>query len=227
MLNIKDRDREFKSQAYGEFAAVTKALGSPIRLEILDLLIQGPLSVEKIALAIGLPIANTSQHLQVLKRSCVVKTERDGTTIFYRVNKGVAELFSNFRALAECQNTKLIEIKRDYYENERATETIDQRTLEAKLIAREAVLLDVRPSNEYDFAHILGARSIPIDELPARMSELPTDSLIVATCRGPYCVYAAQAVQALLASGREAVRFEGGVTEWEITSADRAKERTP
>lgn len=211
MLN----NREFKDAVYGAFAEVGKALSSPRRLELLDLLVQGPRSVEALATSVGQPLANTSQHLQVLKRARVVETERHGTTIEYRLAEGVAEVFVALRRLAEARSPVLADAKRVYFASADAEETIDRRELRRRLTEGSAVLLDVRPAAEFAHGHVEGAQSIPIDQLDDRLAELPEDQLVVATCRGPYCVYAADAVRILRASGREAVRFEDGVGEWQ------------
>ncbi|TNE83997.1 MAG: ArsR family transcriptional regulator [Deltaproteobacteria bacterium] len=202
--------REFKNEVYSTFAEVTKALANPLRLEILDLLLQSPRSVDAIASAIGQSTANTSQHLQVLKRSRVVETRRFGTTIEYALVAGVSEVFVALRRLAEARHPLLDQAKRDYF----GEASISRPALRAALASKTAVLLDVRPRLEFEHAHLPGALSIPIRELASRLDELPDDRLIVATCRGPYCTYADEAVHLIRASGREAVRFEDGVGEW-------------
>ena len=211
-MNIESR--AFKDEVYGAFAAVAKALASPRRLELLDLLIQGPRSVEGLARAAGQSVANTSQHLQVLRRAQVVERERRGTTITYRLAPGVAEVFVALRRLARARSPELERAERRFYAGAQAPEAIGREELIERLAAGGAVLLDVRPREEYAQAHIPGALSIPIGELEERLGELPADRLVVATCRGPYCVFAAEAVRLLRRRGREAVRFEQGVAEW-------------
>jgi rhodanese-related sulfurtransferase len=208
--------RAFKDSVYGAFAEVARSLSSPRRLELLDLLIQGPRPVEALAEALGQSVGNTSQHLQVLKRSRLVETTRRGTTIEYRLAPGVAEVFAALRRLAGDRSPALSQAMAAYYGGADGEEPIDRDTLRRRLKEGSVVLLDVRPRAEFAHAHVSGATSIPIDELEARLEELPGDQLVVATCRGPYCVFAAQAVQTLRASGRRAVRFEGGVAEWAL-----------
>ncbi len=221
MQNTRTDARTFKDQAYTAFAEVTKALANPRRLELLDLLVQRPHFVDELAQATGAPVATTSQHLQVLKRAHVVDTTRHGTAIAYRLAPGVAEVFVALRRLAEARSAELVEAKRRYYAD--APEVIDADALQERLDADDVVLLDVRPHGEFVHGHVAGARSLPIAELPQRLDELPEDKLVVATCRGPYCVYAKQAVQALRASGRRAVRFEDGVAEWALDGRDVAR----
>lgn len=212
MLNNKIQTRQSKDFVYGAFAEVTKALSSPRRLELLDLLLQGPRPVEGLARAVGQPLANASQHLQVLKRARVVETERRGTTIEYRLAPAVADVFVALRRLAEARNPALPPARERLHGD--ALETIDRASLQAGLAAGGVTLIDVRPAGEYAHAHLPDALSMPIDELEARIDELPEDALVVATCRGPYCVFAADAVRILRRHGRRAVRFEDGPGEW-------------
>jgi len=214
MLNSKIEPRAFKDEAYGAFAGVTRALSSPRRLELLDLLIQGPLGVEALARAVDQPTANTSQHLQALKRSRLVETERRGTRIEYRLAPGVADVFVALRRLAAARSPDLQRATERFYLSAGAPEIIDPASLKARLAAGGVTLIDVRPAAEYANGHIPGALSLPLGALPARLEELPGDGLVVVTCRGPYCVFAADAVRLLRGSGREAVRFEDGVADW-------------
>ncbi len=207
--------RDFKDQAYGAFAVVTKVLSHPTRLEILDQLAQRPHRVESLAAVVGQSVGNTSQHLQVLKRGRLVETTRHGTAIEYRLAPGVADVFVALRRLAEARSAELVQVKRAFFEDA-DDGLIDGRTLRRELASRQVVLLDVRPRDEFDHDHVAGARSLPMDEIDDRMHELPMDKLIVAICRGPFCAFAADAVRKLRASGREAVRFEDGVAEWRV-----------
>ena len=217
MLNNKIDPRAFKTEAYTAFAAVTRALSSPRRLELLDLLIQGPLTVEALARAVEQPTANTSQHLQTLKRSRLVMTERSGTHIAYRLAPGVADVFVALRRLATAHSPDLQRATEAFYQSAGAPETIDRDALMTRLADGKVTLIDVRPAREYASGHIPGALSMPLDALSERLSEgggLPGDGLVVVTCRGPYCVFAARAVRLLRGVGRAAVRFEDGVAEW-------------
>lgn len=216
MLNIEDEVRNFKNEAYGAFAEVTKALSSPRRLELLDLLVQGPFTVEALATRVSQPMASASQHLQVLKRSRLVVSERHGTSMEYRLAPGVAHVFVSLRRLAERHNPALAVATDRFYTRASAPDSIDADTLRRRMAAHDVVLLDVRPAEEYARAHVAGAVSIPIDELEDRVDELPEQGLVVATCRGPFCVFAAEAVLILRRSGREAVRFEQGVADWSL-----------
>ena len=217
MLNNKTELRAFKDAAYTAFAAVTRALSSPRRLELLDLLIQGPLTVEALARAVEQPTANTSQHLQALKRSRLVMTERSGTHIAYRLAPGVADVFVALRRLATAHSPELQQVIGAFYQGAEAPETIDRAALMARLAGGEVTLIDVRPAREYVSGHIPGALSMPLDALSERLDEglgVPGEGLVVVTCRGPYCVFAARAVRLLRGAGRAAVRFEDGVAEW-------------
>jgi len=212
MLN--NESRVFKTAAYGALAKVGKALSSPRRLEILDLLAQRPLPVDAIARGTGQGVANASQHLQVLKRARVVETRRQGTTVEYRLAPGVAGMLVGLHRLAEARSPELSETRARFFARAEAPEIIELAELTARMEAGTAVLLDVRPAQEFAHAHVPGAHNIPLVELAARAEELPRDTLVVATCRGPLCVFAADAVRMLRATGRQAVRFEAGVSEW-------------
>lgn len=226
MLSSKLDPREFKDSAYAAFAAVARAFASPRRLELLDLLVQGPLVVEQLAQGVGRPVASTSQHLQVLKRARVVATTRHGTRIEYRLAEGVALAFASLRSLAESRSLELSATKATFYGQSGAADVITAQDLSARMARDEVTLIDVRPEAEYAESHIEGAVSVPIEQLQGRLNELPPDSLLVATCRGPYCVFAADAVRILRASGREAVRFEPGVADWSLQGG-ATTERVP
>lgn len=206
--------REYKSQVYGAFAQVTKALGSPRRLELLDLLLQGPRSVDALAAGTGQPLASTSQHLQVLKRARVVDTRRLGTRVEYRLAPGVAPVFVALRRLAQDRSPDLQVAQRDFYARAGAPDRIARADLVERLASGDVTLLDVRPPGEFAAGHIPGAVNIPVHDLDQRVHELSTGTLVVATCRGPYCTFAADAVRLLRGHGLAAVRFEQGVGEW-------------
>ena len=227
MLNTKPDPRAFKERAYEAFAQVTKALSSPRRLEMIDLLSQGPCSVDGLARSTGQPIASASQHLQVLHRAHLVEKERHGTTIEYRLAPGTAEVFAQLRRLAQNRSPSLAQTRQDFYTSAQVEETIGRHELQVRLSAGTALLLDVRSYVEYAHGHVEGAHSIPIDELERRVHELPPGKLIVATCRGPFCVYPANAVQLLRDHGREAVRFEDGVAEWSLAGGTVSKGAAP
>jgi rhodanese-related sulfurtransferase/DNA-binding transcriptional ArsR family regulator len=207
-----------KSELFEQLARVGKALGSGKRLELLDLLAQGPRSVADLAAACGLGLTTASAHLQVLRRSGLVVTTREGTTIRYRLaDPGVAALYAQLREVAA--HLPDVDRARSRYlgtEDGDTVEQIGRDELLRRAQAGEVVVLDVRPALEFAAGHIPGAVSIPIDELPDRLSELPADVEVVAYCRGAYCVLAHEAVRLLADSGRRAVRLADGMLEWRL-----------
>ncbi|MDN5930513.1 MAG: metalloregulator ArsR/SmtB family transcription factor [Pseudonocardia sp.] len=208
-------DRVAKDALFAAFAEVAGALGSGRRAEIVDLLAQGERSVEDIADQIGQSVANTSHHLRTLARAGLVSTRRDGTRIFYALAGGrVEQMWAAVRAVAEEHADGLDRAARAYLGDRSELEAIDRRALVERMRRGEVVVLDVRPAAEYAAGHIAGARSLPIGELRHRLRDLPDDTEIVAYCRGPYCVYADDAVRHLDGQGYRAVRLEGGFPEW-------------
>lgn len=207
--------REFKDRVYGELAKVTKAIGNPHRMEIIDLLAQGPFSVEHIAQQTGMSIANASQHLQVLKNARMVEVMRKGNFIYYHLSS--EKVFQAWRALRELgleQNAEAEKLIRDFYNSRHQLEPVSMPELKRKLEKDEVIVLDVRPQDEYNLGHIQRAISIPIDELSARMVELSDQAEIIAYCRGPLCVYADEAVALLREKGYEAKRLKEGYPDW-------------
>lgn len=204
--------RAYKRAAYSAWATVIKAMASPKRLELLDLLVQGPRRVESLARGTAQPMATASQHLQVLKRAHLVETRRLGVTIEYRLAPGVGVVLAGLRDFALLRSPELRVVQAERYVG---IDAISREELVGLLQGDAAVLVDVRPEAEFAAGHIEGARSIPVAELEAQLVNLPPDRLVVATCRGPYCVFAADAVELLRAHGFSAVRFEDGVAEWE------------
>jgi rhodanese-related sulfurtransferase len=209
--------RRQKEQLYELFAQVATAMANPHRLELIDLLVQAPRTVEELAQEANMSIANTSQHLQRLKQARLVTDEREGLYIRYRVaDPAVTRLWLDLRALADLQITD-VERALNLYRNRRYEfHTLTPAEVQERLRHDEAILLDVRPSVEYEAAHIPGALSIPYDELERRLSEVPTSKLIVAYCRGPYCVYADDVLGILADHGWEVARLEEGVAEWQL-----------
>jgi len=208
-------DRVAKDALYDGFAVVGRALGNGRRAEIVDLLAQGERSVEEIAGEIGQSVANTSQHLQQLLRSGLVRTRRDGNRIRYSLTSSrVGELWAAMRDVAAEHVAELDRLAHAYLGDRGQLETVGQDELAQRLRDGDVVVLDVRPSPEFRAGHIRGAQSIPIDELTKRLRELPKDRRVVAYCRGPYCVYADDAVRALSRRGFDAARLEGGYPEW-------------
>lgn len=207
--------RQFKSALYEQFALVGKALANPHRLELLDLLCQGPRTVEVLAQETAMSLPSTSQHLQVLRAGGLVKSQKDGLYVTYRLaDEQVSSLFVGFRSIAETQLAEVARVTRDYFQSRGALEPISRTELLERARAGEVLVLDVRPAEEYAAGHLPAALSIPIQELEQRLAELPRTKTIVAYCRGPYCVYAVEAVKILTQQGFSAVRLEDGVPDW-------------
>jgi rhodanese-related sulfurtransferase/DNA-binding transcriptional ArsR family regulator len=209
--------RAFKNGLYGEFARIGKALANPHRLEFLDLLAQREWSVEDLARETRLSVANASQHLQVLRGAQLVESRRDGLRVYYRLaDEDVYRLLQVVRDLSERRLAEIDRIVGAFLGNRDEFEPIDALSLLRRLNDEDLIVLDVRPAEEYRAGHLPGARSIPIGELEARLGELSPDREIVAYCRGPYCVYADEAVELLAARGYRAQRFSHGFPDWQI-----------
>jgi rhodanese-related sulfurtransferase len=204
-----------KSALFDAFASVAQALGNGRRAEIVDLLAQGERSVEEIANEISQSVANTSQHLQVLARSGLVRSRREGTRVFYRLaSERVGDLWAAVRDVA-VRHVAEVGVLADEYLGERdGVEQLSAEELEQRLARDQVVVLDVRPEPEYRAGHIAGARSAPLEELPSLLAKLPRRREIVAYCRGPYCVYADDAVRLLRERGLKARRLDVGYPEW-------------
>jgi len=205
-----------KTRLYDGFAAVGKALSSGRRLELLDVLAQGPRSVEQLATEIGQGVANTSSHLQVLLGAGLVTTERDGNRVVYALaGAAVEELWAALRATTQAHAAALDRLAVDYLGDRSELETITRADLAERLRHDpRPLVLDVRPAAEFLAGHVPGAVSVPPDELRARVRRLPTDDDVVAYCRGSYCIYADDAVRALRRRGVRATRLEDGFPEW-------------
>jgi DNA-binding transcriptional ArsR family regulator len=209
-------DRTAKDALYSEFAAVGKALGSPKRLELLDLLAQGPRSVEALAEAADLGISTCSAHLQTLREAGLVETRRDGKRIYYSLAADdVANLWDTLRRVA-LRHRPHTERARAAYLGPEDTEAVTTEALLARISGGEVVVLDVRPPPEYAGGHLPGAIHIPVEELAGRLAELPADREIIAYCRGQYCVLAHDAVRLLNQHGYRASRAIDGALEWRI-----------
>jgi len=206
---------EAKAALFDGLASVAQALGSGRRAEIVDVLAQGERSVEEIAGEISQSVANTSQHLRVLARAGLVRPRREGTRAIYRLaSDQVAELWAAVREVA-VRHLAEVSVLADEYLGERdGIEYLSATELEQRLSRGDVVVLDVRPEREYAAGHIAGARSMPIDELEALAKKLPRRREIVAYCRGPYCVYADDAVRLLRTRGMKARRLDVGFPEW-------------
>jgi rhodanese-related sulfurtransferase/DNA-binding transcriptional ArsR family regulator len=208
-------DRQAKDALFDAFGEVAKALANGRRAELIDVLTQGERHVDELASAIGQSVANTSFHLRVLATTGLVTTRRDGTRIFYRVaSERVAELWAAMRDVAAAHHDQLDELAAAYLGDRSGLEQIGRAELTERIATGEVVIVDVRPAAEYAAGHIAGARSIPINELAANIKALPAGIEVVAYCRGPYCVYANDAVRLLRRRGRAARRLEAGFPEW-------------
>lgn len=211
----KTPNRQFKDHIYEQLARVGKALSSPGRLELLDLLCQGPRNVDSLANLASMGLANASKHLRILHGARLVETEREGTSVTYRLaSQDVCELYRSVRSVAESRLAEIEAITRDFLQSKDQLEEVDQEELVRRVSRGEVVLLDVRPPEEYENGHIPGSLSIPVKELEKRLTELPIGQEIVAYCRGPYCVMSIDAVSILRQRGYSATRLEDGVPDW-------------
>ena len=200
-----------------QFARIGKSLSSPRRLEILDVLAQGPRTVEALAAETQMSVALTSSHLQVLRAAGLIVARRDRQSMHYRlVDDGVYALLGALRAVARDHVPEVEPAAAAYLGRSDEPEPITREALWARARAGEVKVLDLRPAVEYEAGHIPGAVSVPLDALPARLAGLPRDLEIVAYCRGPYCVMAPQGVQLLRAHGLTARRLEDGLPEWRL-----------
>ncbi len=207
-------ERAFKDSAYAHFAAVTKGLSSPRRLELLDVLAQRPRSVDDLSHQVGLTVANTSQHLQVLRRATLVESERQGTSIIYRLAPGVPRVLVALRELAEERSRPLAKTRDEFFGERQAGRALGRGDVLRRVRRGRAVLIDLRPPEEYLAGHLPGARSVPLDQLPDRLDELPRELEVITTGRGPFSGECAQALAVLRQAGYHATRHDGGPAEW-------------
>jgi rhodanese-related sulfurtransferase/DNA-binding HxlR family transcriptional regulator len=208
-----------KDSLFEAIALMGKAFASPRRLELIDLLAQGSRSVEELANASGQSSANTSQHLQALHAAGLVTRRRDGVRVRYALAGD--DVLALWLSLREASATRLAEVQRAaraYLGDE--VEAIGRDELVARLARGDVVLVDVRPTEEFEAGHIDGARSIPIEELKRRLDEIPGGREVVAYCRGPFCAYAHEAVRTLRAEGRPARRLAEGWPEWRLSNEE-------
>jgi len=210
-----DTGRAVKNTLYEQFARIGKAVANPKRIELLDLLCQGERSVDALADAASMGVANTSAHLRVLRESRLVDTRKDGTRVIYRLaDEAVCEFFFSLRDLAGSRLAEVEQMTRDYFEATDRLIPVGRAELLARVDDSNVIVLDVRPGEEYEAGHIPGAISVPLDQLERRLSRLPKDAEIVAYCRGAYCVLAPQALELLHSHGLRARRLDGGLPEW-------------
>jgi rhodanese-related sulfurtransferase/predicted transcriptional regulator len=218
---VEDVVREERSTAsaslfYEQFARIGKALAAAGRVELLDLLCQGERSVEALARASGMTVTNTSQHLQVLRAAALVEARKEGTKVIYRLaGEDVCRFFLALGELARARLAEVDQLVRRYVDGD-TFEPLTRRELLERVERGDTFVLDVRPAAEYAAGHIAGAVSIPLDELQARLGELPENTEIVAYCRGPYCLLAANALALLNGHGFSARRLEDGLPEWRL-----------
>lgn len=207
--------RQFKNDVYGQLARIGKALASPKRLELLDLICQAERSVEELAAETSMSVANTSQHLRALHRANLVESRKEGRFVCYGLADAlVSDFYRSFRLLAEDRFAEIERLRQRFFAPGAGLAAVDRNTLLQRVKRGEVVVIDVRPANEYRSAHIPKALSIPLEELGERLAELPRHKTIVAYCRGPYCVLAAEAVQLLGRHGFRAYRLEDSVSDW-------------
>jgi rhodanese-related sulfurtransferase/DNA-binding transcriptional ArsR family regulator len=223
-----------KAAVYEQIARIGQATASPTRLELLDLLSQGPRTVEALAHETGQSAATTSHHLQVLRRTRLVDAEKAGLYVTYRLaDPNVGEFVLELRRLAESRLAEIQHVTRQYLDQRGALEPVDNTELARRVRAGEVTVIDVRPREEYLAAHIPGALSVPLADLGKRLRELQKRRDVVAYCRGPYCVMALDAVDLLRRKGFRAQRLEHGVAEWRAqgwrveSGADRHEARRP
>lgn len=219
-------NRRFKDSVYEQLARMGKATSAPKRLELLDLLCQGPRTVEVLAREAAVTVANASQHLQVLRAARLVEAEKRGLFVEYRVaNEQVCDFFLSLRSLAESRLAEVEQVTRAYFSERGGMEPVASEELLRRVRNGEVTVLDVRPSEEYRAGHIPGALSVPISQLKARLKDLAKDREVVAYCRGPYCVMAVEAVELLRKKGFTAHRLEKGVAElkargWRVAAGE-------
>ena len=213
----RERDRRgAKTALFDEFARLAQALANGRRLEIVDILANGERTVERLAAETGLSVANTSQHLQVLREAGLVRRRRDGTRIHYELRDAeVFDMWRNLRSVAAQHRAEISQLADAYLGARDSLEPVTRAELLRRLKRGEdVVVLDVRPAEEFAAGHLPPAISIPLAELRRRLRELPRDREVVAYCRGPYCAFAHKAVRVLRQAGFRARRLEDGLPEW-------------
>jgi rhodanese-related sulfurtransferase len=209
------KGKEFKDFVFQEVAVIAQAFSSPKRLEIIDVLAQGERSVETLAHEVSMTIANTSRHLQVLKNAGIVRSRKEGVSVIYLLADQEALLcWKALQSLAVKRRAEITEVAKSFFAERDHIEPVSIAELQRRLKNKEVVLLDVRPPEEYETAHLPGAVSIPLTDLKRGVGKLPKNREIVAYCRGRYCVLAAEAVAILKKAGYHVVRLEEGIYEW-------------
>jgi rhodanese-related sulfurtransferase/biotin operon repressor len=212
--------REFKDRIYTVLSVLVKAMANPHRLEIIDLLGQAERSVEEIAHETGMSVANASQHLQTLKQANLVQVKRNGNFIIYRLaSENVYKSWKDLRTIGVETLGEVDKLVKNFRSERNSLEPVTMEQLLTKMRSRNVVLLDVRPEQEFDAGHIPNAINIPIDRLAARIKELNKTKQYIAYCRGPFCVFADDAVRLLTKKGFKAQRLEEGYLDWKINNS--------
>jgi rhodanese-related sulfurtransferase len=212
--------REFKDRIYSVLSVLVKAMANPHRLEIIDLLGQAERSVEEIAHETGMSVANASQHLQTLKQANLVQVKRNGNFIIYRLaSENVYKFWNDLRTIGVETLGEVDKLVKNFRSERNSLEPVTMEQLLTKMRSRNVVLLDVRPEQEFDAGHIPNAINIPIDRLAARIKELNKTKQYIAYCRGPFCVFADDAVRLLTKKGFKAKRLEAGYLDWKIINS--------
>ncbi|TVP86184.1 MAG: ArsR family transcriptional regulator [Thioalkalivibrio sp.] len=217
-----------KNQLFTHFARVAKALASPVRLELLEALAQGEHSVDELARAVGVPMANASHHLQVLRDGGLVHSRRDGVQMIYSLSDEaeITGVIAGIRHIAEAQLAEVDRIVREAFSSRDTLTPMDPREVMKRARRGEVTVIDVRPRDEFHAGHVKGAINVPLEELGQHLADLPRDREIVAYCRGPYCVMSYDAVEELRRQGFSARRLDAGYPEWKaarlpVTRASR------
>lgn len=210
-------EKAYKNNLYEGLSKLMKALANPIRLEIIEMLSQGEKSVEGVVEATGVTFANASQHLQVLKNNNIVKTRKQGHYVYYSIASD--EFLACYQNIIDYGIREIAELEKSLNRHRQEYKTSDAISLEElgkKLQSEDVLLIDVRPHLEYEFGHIPGAESIPVNELLDKLKDIPKDKEIIAYCRGPFCALSDEAVKTLREKGYKAERLHEGYPEWKM-----------
>ncbi len=208
-------DTSPKKQIFTHFAQIAKAIASPSRLELLEALAQGERSVEKLADATGISVANTSHHLQVLREGGLVRSRKEGQQVIYRLSDDeIPQMLGCLRRVGERHLAEVEVVVREHFASEDGLRAVTHQELTALLKSGDAMVIDVRPPEEYEAGHIAGAVNIPLKLLSQHLADFPRRKEVVAYCRGPYCMLAVEAVKRLRKRGYRARRLEEGFPEW-------------
>lgn len=211
------KGRDFKDAMYDGLSKLLKALSNPFRLEIIEMLSQGEKSVEGIVQATNLSVANASQHLQVLKNNNIVKSRKEKQYVYYSlINDNFLSVYQHVIKYAVSEIAELEKIMNRQREDNKSQNAVSLDELESMILNKNILLLDVRPSIEYEFGHITGSISVPINELMVKLKTLSKEKEIVAYCRGPFCVLADEAVKILSEQGYNVRRLDEGYPEWKV-----------